>query len=98
MKVKGLASYFVIFSMIVLVAVSVASFLYFRPLGANSIGSEKTNSTTQTTPNFENAGSGSFQNSNCKGNGTVNLSTSPMRFEDIGLIIPMGAMAGGHVT
>ncbi len=33
----------------------------------------------------------------CTGNGPVNL-ISPMKYEDIGVIIPMGAMAGGHVT
>ncbi len=33
----------------------------------------------------------------CAGNGTVMLS-SPMKFEDIGIVLPMGAMVGGHVT
>ena len=33
----------------------------------------------------------------CTGEGTVNL-ISPMKYEDIGMIIPMGATIGGHVT
>ncbi len=33
----------------------------------------------------------------CVGRGTVAL-TSPMKYEDIGIIIPMGATIGGHVT
>ncbi|MBX4196896.1 hypothetical protein KW805_04885 [Candidatus Pacearchaeota archaeon] len=33
----------------------------------------------------------------CSGNGTVDL-ISPMNLEDIGIIIPMGAVIGGHVT
>ncbi|MBI2043784.1 hypothetical protein HYT24_00265 [Candidatus Pacearchaeota archaeon] len=33
----------------------------------------------------------------CRGNGTVNLS-SPMKMEDIGIVIPMGLVVGDHVT
>ncbi len=33
----------------------------------------------------------------CTGKGAVTLS-SPMKYEDIGIIIPMGVMVGGHVT
>ena len=33
----------------------------------------------------------------CSGEGTVQLS-SPMKYEDIGIVIPMGVMVGGHVT
>ncbi|MBI4017399.1 MAG: hypothetical protein HY366_00450 [Candidatus Aenigmarchaeota archaeon] len=36
--------------------------------------------------------------SDCKGAGTVEFGASPMRIEDISLIIPMGAMVGSHVT
>ncbi len=34
----------------------------------------------------------------CVGNGTVNLTKSPMNPQDVGVIVPMGAMVGGHVT
>lgn len=38
------------------------------------------------------------QTQSCFGNGTVQFGASPMKIEDIGLIVPMGAMIGGHVT
>lgn len=34
----------------------------------------------------------------CVGSGTASLVVSPMRPKDIGMIIPMGAMVGSHVT
>ena len=34
----------------------------------------------------------------CEGTGTVPLEVSPMNPEDVGIIIPMGAMIGSHVT
>lgn len=51
----------------------------------------------QKEPNGENT-SGPFRKElNCKGEGTVNIS-SPMKFEDIGVVIPMGLVVGDHVT
>lgn len=38
-----------------------------------------------------------FQESKCTGNGTVQL-ISPINSDDIGIVIPMGMMVGGHVT
>ena len=38
-----------------------------------------------------------WQKEGCQGNGPVDL-ISPMNIEDVGIIIPMGAMIGGHVT
>ena len=39
-----------------------------------------------------------YQAFGCIGKGTVNFTFSPMKFEDINLIQPLGMMVGGHVT
>lgn len=36
--------------------------------------------------------------SGCKGTGVVSFTSPPMRIEDVGHIIPLGQMSGGHVT
>ena len=38
------------------------------------------------------------QNKNCVGTGTVQFTSPPMRIEELGLIIPLGAMSTSHVT
>ncbi|MDO8481185.1 MAG: hypothetical protein Q7S65_05235 [Nanoarchaeota archaeon] len=38
-----------------------------------------------------------WQKERCSGSGPVEL-ISPMRIDDIGIVLPMGAMIGGHVT
>ncbi len=39
-----------------------------------------------------------FSNSKCQGSGSAPFTASPMRPQDVGLIIPLGSMVGGHVT
>ncbi|MDO8553693.1 MAG: hypothetical protein Q7S22_02710 [Candidatus Micrarchaeota archaeon] len=51
------------------------------------------------TKPLEISGNKSFGSQNpCVGNGTVNLTVSPMNPDDVGLVVPMGLMVGGHVT
>ncbi len=53
---------------------------------------------SETATNCKHVSAGLKQSSNgCKGSGTVSL-ISPMNLDDIGIIIPMGAVIGGHVT
>ncbi len=39
-----------------------------------------------------------YRKNGCTGTGNVKFGSPPMKIDDIGLIVPMGAMIGGHVT
>ncbi len=88
---------------IIAVLVTIAVFAGYRQFKESTRGSEISSGSKiysgseATKQSFENS-EGFFEpRQKCSGEGTVTLS-SPMRLEDIGIVIPMGLMVGGHVT
>lgn len=79
-----------------------ASLLISFHLGQQSAQTERDRSQTfNTQQNSESKQESSLNKDGwgkgCVGSGTVNLS-SPMKIENIGIVIPMGSMVGSHVT
>jgi len=95
-----------VISLIVVVAI-IALLIAFN-LGRHSVQNERekgqainnqqSSESKQENPlNKDESKNENRQRTGCTGNGTTTLS-SPMKIEDIGIVIPMGLVVGGHVT
>lgn len=89
-----------VLGLFVLLITSVGTVSLLRPKLLPTLSqslSNKLDGTTSTVSMKLVAGE-TVDNQGCQGSGPVSFGTSPMRPEDIGVIIPNGAMVGAHVT
>lgn len=96
LKFKHTKFFISIAVMFLIISLLILSILFSNKEGKKELSNLSSNQTV--TSNMKLIEGERTDNQGCTGTGPITFTTSPMNIEDIGTILPLGAMIGAHVT